>query len=358
MNEMTMGTSADALTKAKAWLSDVEVGEAMHHKNLTVFPLYAGMAGGSGTAGDRKAAATDPVVGTAGDRKPPTPDMSVGPAIQSPAPAERYVLLADAIEAEEAAVEEIDEGGQVPFLGVTNAGLKPILIPEGEILIGAKQNRTVNITVLVAAGVKFKLPVSCVERGRWHHVSRRFKAEGYAHPNLREKKLRSAQMRRRIMGGALSDQGEVWEAVDMHLHAMKAPSPTSDVVEASRKSERKIDDYRKAIELPEGACGLLAARGGTVIGVDLFDSPVTMKKLWKRLGDAYFVGALSEEDEALAATKDLAEGFLASVAEKLTPAPEQPQLGVELELAEGDISGTALWHDGAVCHLAAFPVEG
>ena len=38
-------------------------------------------------------------------------------------------------------------------------------------------------------------------------------------------------------------------------------------------------------------------------------------------------------------------------------APQQPQLGVELEITKDDLSGTALWHEGAVCHLAAFPVE-
>jgi len=185
------------------------VGEAMHHRNLTVFPSFKG-------------------------RDEP----------------QRYVLLADAIEAGDAVVEEVDEGGQVPFLGVVNAGVTPILIPEGEILIGAKQNRTVNITVLVAAGVKFELPVSCVERGRWRYASRGFKAEGYAHPNLREKKLRSDQLNRRLAGVARSDQGEVWDEVGAHLAALAAPSPTDDVVEASRVSERRIEDYRTSIEVP------------------------------------------------------------------------------------------------------------
>jgi hypothetical protein len=270
---------------------------------------------------------------------------------------ERYVLLEEAIEAGEAVVEEVDEGGEVPFLGVKNSCIKPILIPEGEILVGAKQNRTVDITVLVAAGVKFTLPVSCVEKGRWRYKSRQFRAESYAHPRLREKKLRSAQRNRALGYEARSDQGEVWGEVDMKLHEMNAFSPTSDLVEASQKSDRKIEDYRRTIELPDGSCGFVAARGREIVGLDLFDSPVTMKKLWKRLGDSYFVGALGETDEPLEATRDLAEEFLASVVEKLSPALEQPELGVELELASEEISGTALWHDGAVCHLAAFPVE-
>ena len=66
-------------------------------------------------------------------------------------------------------MEEVNESGSVPNLAVKNKCDRPLLIPEGEILIGAKQNRVINITVLVAAGVKFVLPVSCVEAGRWRY---------------------------------------------------------------------------------------------------------------------------------------------------------------------------------------------
>jgi len=37
--------------------------------------------------------------------------------------------------------------------------------------------------------------------------------------------------------------------------------PNDDVVEASRAAEGRIEDYRKSIELPEEACGFLAAPG-------------------------------------------------------------------------------------------------
>jgi hypothetical protein len=38
---------------------------------------------------------------------------------------------------------------------------------DGEQLVGAKQNRILNMTVLVAAETEVTIPVSCVERGRW-----------------------------------------------------------------------------------------------------------------------------------------------------------------------------------------------
>jgi hypothetical protein len=321
--------TSDALGSARAWLEGIEVGEALHHRNLTLFPLYR--EGGEAETG-----------------RSPESDSEKS---------ERYVLLSDAIEAGEAVVEEVSEGGSVPLLAVTNGSVKPILIPEGEILIGAKQNRTVNLTVLVAAGKRFDLPVSCVEQGRWGYTSRRFAAESYAHPMLRREKIRSAQVHRQAAGVAFSDQSAVWQSVEEHLGALDAASPTRDMVAGYGAAEDRMKEYRAKIELPEGACGFLAASGGKVTGVDLFDAPDTMRKLWKRVADAYFIEAVRGDDEAPVASRELAEAFLASVAESLTPAAKQPELGFELEMARDDIAGAALWHEGAVCHLSAFGVE-
>lgn len=42
--------------------------------------------------------------------------------------------------------------------------LPTVLILDGEEILGAKQNRMVNATILIAAHTKVKVPVSCVER--------------------------------------------------------------------------------------------------------------------------------------------------------------------------------------------------
>ena len=60
-------------------------------------------------------------------------------------------------------------------------------------------------------------------------------------------------------------------------------------LEASKVAEKRIEDYRKTIELPEEACGFLAAHGGEVIGLDLFDSPITTLKRACEKSQAFFL---------------------------------------------------------------------
>jgi len=318
---------------AKQWLQAVEVGDGMHCRNLTVFPLF--------WKGEAEVTSAE---------QPPSWGGEGGGTGKKV----RYQLLADAIEAKQAVVEEMGEGGEVPLLAVRNDGALPVLIPEGEILIGAKQNRTVNLTLLVAAKTQMKMPVSCVEAGRWSRKSRHFEAKAWAHPKLRELKVRSAQLNRRAMGMARSDQGAVWNEVDEHLYALKVPTSTRDVVASFDVAENQLGKYREQVDLPKKACGFLAARGDEVVGLDLFDVPETLHKLWRRMSDAYFMEATREKRQEKRTPKRVAEEFLASVEKHLAPADKQPQVGFEMELVDGALSGSALWYDGAVCHLSAF----
>ena len=54
-----------------------------------------------------------------------------------------YLTLGDALELEVARVVEVSAGGSVPELLFENTADLPVLILDGEELVGAKQNRTV-----------------------------------------------------------------------------------------------------------------------------------------------------------------------------------------------------------------------
>jgi len=78
-----------------------------------------------------------------------------------------YLLLEEAIMGELARVTEVGAAGSVPELKFENGAEKPVLLLDGEELIGAKQDRVLSLTILAPPMHTTLIPVSCVEAGRW-----------------------------------------------------------------------------------------------------------------------------------------------------------------------------------------------
>ena len=86
-------------------------------------------------------------------------------------------------------ITEVDAAGSVPELIAFNPLDTPVLLYDGEELLGAKQNRILNVTVLVAPKSETKIPVSCVEQGRWHARSARLKTKTPRQAGLFEERM-------------------------------------------------------------------------------------------------------------------------------------------------------------------------
>src|SRR5918911_2537213 len=124
-------------------------------------------------------------------------------------------------------VTEVSEGGSVPNLFVKNRADRDVIMVDGELLVGAKQNRVVNTTIVVPAGATVEIPVTCVEQGRWGYTSRNFtSSRSHSTSSLRALKHRTVTDSLRSRGEYSSDQGSVWGSIRDKMHRMAAPSPT------------------------------------------------------------------------------------------------------------------------------------
>ncbi|MBY0457883.1 MAG: hypothetical protein K2V38_11135, partial [Gemmataceae bacterium] len=165
-------------------IPSVRVGQVVNHDKLSVFPLF----------------------------------------LEAPS-APAYRLSEEALADGSAVVEEVSDGGSVPNLAVNNTGDALVLFVEGQELRGAKQNRVLNTSVLVAAKTKTVLPVSCVEQGRWRYVSKEFAAsEFHGSSKLRAVLRRSVNHSTMSGGGHTSDQGAVWTEVSRQMTSLGATS--------------------------------------------------------------------------------------------------------------------------------------
>ena len=62
------------------------------------------------------------------------------------------------------------EKSTVNTIMVTNKAVAPLLLIDGEEILGANQNRIVNNTLLIAPKTTQSISVSCTEHGRWKQI--------------------------------------------------------------------------------------------------------------------------------------------------------------------------------------------
>ncbi len=266
----------------------IRVGEPVRHETLSVFPLF------------------------------------------SESMSEVDYLLSDAALSDESIlVEEIDEGGSVPELLVENKGDLRVLFLEGEELLGAKQNRILNTSVLVAAHSKIRIPVSCVEQGRWGYESKHFKSSG-SHSPLKVRRALKESVARSVKEdmGHTSDQHEVWNEVES-LHAeFSVDSNTKAMSDAFDAHEDKITLYKEKLTYIDDATGMAFAIGNKIVAMELFDKSSTCEKVWERiLSGVVFDAMEAKETEKHASVKDV---------EKLIKATDKMKWKQSEAVGEGD----------------------
>lgn len=266
-------------------------------------------------------------------------------------------LLEDALQEGTLRIEELDEGGSVPELRVVNEGALPVLILEGDELIGAKQNRVVNSSVLVAADSELTLPVSCVERGRWSYRSRAFSSgSGSPHLALRRLKSRAVHDSLKRGRGHRSDQGAVWEEVDRKAHLHDAASPTHALQDSrSHLSEKLAAFERLAEELPEATCGVAVALGDHLVLLEVLAGPRSFAKVSHKLVSGYAfeaVGLLGES--AGAPNPSVVKDFLETAMKARHEEHPAVGSGRDVRFDADGVSGYALLAERGVLHVAAF----
>jgi hypothetical protein len=256
-------------------------------------------------------------------------------------------------------VKEVESGAMVTRLSVENPTDLPLLVYEGEEVLGAQQNRTFDASVLVAAGARTSLAVSCVERGRWD--GRRFDerlapSPQAADPGLRRAKRQAVNVRAAAGLTLCADQGEVWREVDSRLatHGIGSPSAAlSDVYDGRRADLRSLTD---AVRHVDGQVGAVAEVGGRPVALDLVSRADVFAALLPRLaqGDALeALGAGAGEPSERAAADFGAAALNAPRASQPTPG-----MGSAFGIVAPSVVGGGLVADGELVQLSAFPSEG
>jgi len=293
--------------------------------------------------------------------------LTIHPLRFDGAPGPAYRALATALEAGTAEVTEVDEGGRVPDLKLVNRDEAALLVLDGEELHGAKQNRVLNTTILVAAGAEVVIPVSCTEQGRWSYRTRRFSPSDQVMPRRsRSLKMASVSASLKGRGSYDSDQGMVWDEVARFSRQAEVHSPTGAMSDVFAEYGDSLAGYVAAFPCGDGQAGLLAVVAGEVAGFDFVSRADVYAALHPKLVRSYAMEALIR-DRIPVRTEDPGEGkspapagdpvpdFLAAVAQCAGEAFASVGLGEDVRYRGPDAIGTALVVDGGPVHGAFFP---
>jgi hypothetical protein len=265
------------------------------------------------------------------------------------APVARYETLDDAL-ARGLEITEVGPDGAVPELAVSNPLDEAVLLYDGEELAGAKQNRILDVSVLVAPRSKLVVPVSCVERGRWRTVSRRLVSAGHvAHTELRRTKARALGTAPLARGAA---QGAVWDSVDIRLQALDVDSATRAHSDAFRAHRRRLDDLATAFAALPGQCGVVLGIGDALC-LDAVSRPDAFAALWPKLRDGYLLDALDRLDRPPTDAEHVLR-FVGQVGGAEATRGPAAGLGVDLRLRGPGLVGSGLELDGELLQLSAF----
>jgi hypothetical protein len=268
-----------------------------------------------------------------------------------------YLTLDEALGSGAADVGEVSEQGKVPELLFRNRGAKPMLLIDGEELAGAKQNRTLNLSILAPAGVETRIPGSCVEAGRWNYRSRRFGSSDRAHhARGRAAKLRQVSDSMFASGARRSDQHAMWDELAHTSAEFGVRSETAAMADIFEQRRDDIDEHVARLKPLQGQVGAIIAIDGRVVGMDLFDDPATCAKLLPKLVRSYALGAIGDKPDEDGEEPALRDASTLLHALGLAEAKRFPAVGLgEDWRVQGDrIHAAALVHNGAAVHLCAF----
>ena len=267
-----------------------------------------------------------------------------------------YLLLEDGIAQGKVRITELQAGGSVPELRLTNAAELPVLLVDGEELVGAKQNRVLNLTLLVPAKQTTVIPVSCVEAGRWSMADPELRPSDHVmYARVRGDRVSQVTQSLRSTGSRFSDQSAVWEEIADKLAHLGVNSPTRAMSAIYERHANSVEEFVRAFAWKEGQIGAAFAIGERVIGLDVFDHPEVMKRFFGKLVRSYALDALDAATEKAAeATVDSLTNFLTSIGDASSFSEPALGLGKDVRFNAPQICGAALWAQERYVHICTF----
>ena len=299
-------------------LSGLEVGELHTFENMGIVPLF--------------------------------PSTNGGPV---------YSLLKEALDERLITITEVGQSGSVPELKVVNTSPSPVLLLDGEELMGAKQNRVLNTSILLGGNSETVIPVSCTQQGRWRYTSPTFlDSDVIMSQRGRASKAEAVAASLRADRGYAADQPRVWAEIQFDHREAGTSSPTGAMKDVFTAKSKELNEYVQAFECVPQQGGSLVFVNGEPAGFDVISREEAYAKLHQKLVKSYAMDAiLQQEDRFNEPTVDKARAFLNEAQECGESRFASIGQGFDYRFDGARMVGSALVFEKSVIHLAFFRLD-
>ena len=242
------------------------------------------------------------------------------------------------------------ENSSVNTVLCKNNAVVPLILIDSDEITGAMQNRIINDTLLVPAQSSLKIPVSCIEHGRWHYKSgnkeaRRFVPSNYtADLRTRGRKLRHGYNEHHY-------QNEVWESISELESRNLHRSPTSALHDSYENLKDKQEDYVNEFKIKDGQNGAIFIVNGELKGLELFYNHSIYKEYHEKLCRSYIIEAIVENQSEDPVDRLELMKILEDISNAECKSIKSIGLGDNLKFANDFGSGSSLVYEDELIHM-------
>jgi hypothetical protein len=216
----------------------------------------------------------------------------------------KFTTLANAMQTKKVTIREnnFDGNVNVNVINIKNNSNEYIIVTDGDLLKGGKQDRMIAETKIIAPGKEVEyLSVYCIEKGRWDKRAKTFQYGGFANLGVRK------------AGDSSGVQQHVWKEIEKQFAQDSSRSETWPFLQISKKQSNKLPDYldyfkKQFAQSDSLYAGFIVVSDSTIIGCDIFANEHLLASSFDHLINSYVESVVHPEKESVDA-KNLVVSF-------------------------------------------------
>lgn len=238
------------------------------------------------------------------------------------------------------------EQSTVNTIIVENKSVAPLLLVDGEEIVGGDQNRIMDATILIAPQSEMKVPVNCTEHGRWGYVSDFKQSQNIANYTTRLAKHHAYRSKGNV-------QKAVWDSIDDLEMSRSFSSPTQAMSESYENAKADLSEFLNAFEVVEGQTGVAVMIDSEVKGFELFLNSEIYREYHEKILKSYLINA-EVNDNVFAIDKEVIKSIIENALNDEFEEAKNEGLESRFEIKSEEGVGSFYTYKDELIHMSYF----